>query len=57
MKGNFVYLNQIIEELSEKYDVDLRNTPIQDVKDLVSHKDWIVLHDVIKYGKTTRRLH
>ena len=57
MRGNFVYLNQIIEELSEKYDVDLRNTPIQDVKDLVSHKDWIVLHDVIKYGKTTRRLH
>ena len=54
---NFMFVNELLEEFSDKYNVDLRNTPIQDIKDMMSEHDWAVLHDAIKYGKDIRKVH
>ena len=56
MTYNFSVLNLLMEELSDKYKFDLRNTPINEVKDKISKKDWIVLHDAVKYGRDNRKM-
>ena len=56
-KYDFLFLNRFMEELSDKYDFDLRNTPIQIVKQRVSKEDWLLLHDAIKYGRDNRKVH
>jgi len=45
------YVFNIINELSQKYDLDLRNMRLPDIKEQISKRDWNRLHDAVKFGK------
>ena len=46
-----VYVFNIINELSEKYNLDLRNMRLPNIKEQISNKDWNRLHNAVKFGK------
>ncbi len=45
-------LEVLLNDLSNKYDVDLFNLPLASVKEVLNDKDWNALHQVIKYGNS-----
>jgi hypothetical protein len=46
-----VYVFNVINELSKKYDLDLRNMRLPHIKKQISKQDWNRLHHAVKFGK------
>mgnify|MGYP003117106772 CR=1 FL=1 len=47
----------VLGEFSIKYDCELADKKISEVKEILSKEDWEVLHDAIKYGRDKRKFH
>ena len=47
----------VLAEFSIKYECELADKKIHEVKEILSKEDWEVLHDAIKYGRDKRKFH
>jgi hypothetical protein len=45
------YVFNVINQLSDKYRLDLRSMRLPDIKEKISKTDWNKLHNAVKYGK------